>query len=69
MRTTFGLILGLVGYGAWKLSEPGPGESPDFQARIARLQMEWRKALDSGRDAGEAKRRQMEAELEAVFRK
>ena len=67
MRTTLGLLLGLVGYGAWKLSEPGPGESPDVSARLERLKMEWRKAVDEGRIAGEAKRLQLESEFEAIF--
>ena len=68
MKTLAGVVLGVVGYAAWRLSEPGPGESSELPARMARLKMQWRKATDEGRAAGEAKRRQMESEFEAVFK-
>jgi len=69
MKTITGLLVGLAGYTAWRLSDPGPGESSKLPARIERLKMEWRKATDQGRTAGEARRLQMENEFEAVFKK
>lgn len=69
MKTVTSILLGVVGYCAWQLSEPGPGESSDLPARMERLKTHWRKAADQGRAAGEAKRRRMEDEFEATFQK
>jgi hypothetical protein len=68
MKTAFGLLLGIVGYGAWKISEPSAGESADIGARLARLKVEWLKATDQGRLAGQAKRLQLESEFDAIFK-
>jgi hypothetical protein len=67
MKLMTGLLFGVVGYSAWKLSEPGPGESGELNARLERLKIQWRKAADQGRMAGDAKRQQMEREFGAVF--
>jgi hypothetical protein len=69
MKTSMGLVLGLIGYGAWKLSEPQPGEPSDIKGRLERLKQEWSRATEQGKLAGEARRRQMEQEFEAIFNK
>jgi len=68
MKLLSGLIVGLVGYAAWTLSEPAPGESGDAKARLERLKTEWKRARQHGRAAGEVKRLEMEAEFEGIFR-
>lgn len=69
MKALSGVLLGLVGYTAWKLSEPEPGGPADIPSRIARLKVEWFKATAQGKMAGDARRTQMEREFEAIFRK
>ncbi|GEM_PF-5892063 len=68
MRLIAGALLGLVGYAAWSLSEPRPGEPSDFSSRLDRLRTEWNQALSEGKIAGEARRAQMQAEFEAIFK-
>ncbi|HEV3311232.1 MAG TPA: hypothetical protein VG815_12015 [Chloroflexota bacterium] len=69
MKTVTGVVLGLVGYAAWRLSEPEPGESAEFSARIERLKDEWRRATEQGKAAGETRRKQMEQEFDSIFKK
>lgn len=67
MRLFTGLLVGLVGYAAWALSEPGPEESGDLPARIERLRHEWAEARSQGKAAGDEKRRTMEADFASIF--
>ena len=69
MKTITGIALGVVGYAAWKLSEPGPGEPADVPSRFERLKKELVHATQQGREAGALRRAQMEAEFEAIFKK
>lgn len=68
MKFITGLALGLAGYAAWTLSEPGPGEPDGFIARLPRLRAEWQKAVNQGRAAGDIKREHMEREFETMLR-
>jgi hypothetical protein len=67
MKTWNGIALGLIAYGLWKLSDPPPGEPDDLQTRLKRLSSEWTAAKEKGKIAGEARKRQMESEFEAIL--
>jgi hypothetical protein len=69
MKLFTGLLMGLLGYAAWTLSEPAPGESGDVHARLERLKREWEDARSQGKAAGDEKRRSMEAEFESIFQR
>jgi outer membrane murein-binding lipoprotein Lpp len=69
MKLFTGLLVGLLSYAAWTLSDPAPGESGDLPARLERLKQEWEDARSQGKAAGEEKRRLMEEEFESIFQR
>lgn len=69
MKTVTGIIVGLLGYAAWTLSQPAAGEPGDLSSRVERLKAEWARATREGKVAGEARRSQLQQEFQAIFKK
>lgn len=69
MKLITGLLIGIAGAAVWMLSEPEAGEEADLSGRVARLKIEWERAVEQGKAAGEARQRQMQQEFEAIFQK
>ncbi len=69
MKLITGVIAGFVGYAAWTLSDPGPGEEDDLTTRFYRLRAAWSRAVGEGKAAGDLRRHQMEQEFQDIFNK
>lgn len=68
MKLVTGFLLGLVGYSAWRLSEPAPGQPSNLSTRVELLKNEWERARAKGKEAGAARRTQMEREFDSLLK-